>query len=221
MKKFANNQEYEKWREGGHSTRMAVYAVVMAVLIIGGLVAFNFYCSIAVDYPYNKQIGAHLNNAYDGSTPEIMKENLLLAKNAMIKAGLKPENYGKIFFWEQTADYQMEYTYRYIDGLINRTDYIIAWRDSHIGSDAPVLQDVYNEMLDDLRVEYKRNGPIDWAAKDAWMIKNHNWVMFSGYAAVVYIIALTTLMIYFIYRIFDDLPYSLRSYNSKHGVDTE
>ena len=218
MKKFNDEDQYYNWRNG-HEKRMCIYALTAFILLVSSFSAVVIYSRITVDYPYNKQIGAHLENTYAGSTPEIMKENLILAKEAMITAGLEPENYGKLFYWEQTPHYQMSYTYRYIDGLINRTDYIIEWRNLHINSGTPTFQDVYNEMITDLRTEYQHKDGIDYAARYAWILKYHGWAMYIGYATIVGVIITAVVMIYFLEKSENnDNPYDLQNYNQKHGI---
>jgi len=91
----------------------------------------------------------------------------------------------------------MSYTYSYIDGLINRTEYIITWRDIYINSTTTTtLQDVYDEMLDDLRIEYLRNGPIDWAAAPAWILKNYTIWYFHRLIVVIFEVLAVLLWLY-------------------------
>lgn len=150
------------WR----AKRVIALTIVISMVV---LTIFQLNYAINVDYRYNKKIGAYLANAYDASTFEIMKEYYIKAKQGMLDEGLTPDLYGKWFYWEQTPDWQMNYTYRYIDGLIARCDHYI--NQTKQGNITP-LTDVYNQMIENLRNESQRNGPVDWAARPAWMIKN-------------------------------------------------
>jgi len=192
MSKTRFKSEEDKNRYAKNTVLVAIILIVTAIVVP---VVIQVYRSIAIDYRYNVAIGGHLENALDGSTPEIMKENLLKAKEGMIAEGLTPDDYGAYWHWMQTPDYKMDYTYRYIDGLINRTEYVISWRDTNNATATPALKDVYNEMLDNLRTEYNRRGPIDWAAHPAWFIKYYSLWYFQGEFTVVWIIALLLLAV--------------------------
>jgi len=140
-----------------------------------------------VDYRYNRLIGGHLENALDGSTPEIMREELQKAKQAMMDEGLEPTDYGRFWRWQQTPDYRLDFTYRYIDGLINRTEFVVQWRNTYINATTTqTLKDVYDEMLSNLRTEYHRRGPIDWAAYPTWLLKYHTLWYFHFEIVLIY-----------------------------------
>lgn len=165
-----------------------VIATIVIVCILLGLFHANYL--INIEYTYNKTIGSYLANAYDASTFELMKENYVKAKQGMIDQGLEPTDYGKWFNWEQTPDWQMNYTYRYIDGLIARCDYYITVTTT--GSISP-FTDVYNQMITNMRNESIRNGPVDWTVWPAWEIKNapiYYWGLFFWiFGIIVAIIA--------------------------------
>jgi len=144
-----------------------------------------------VMYPYNKKIGAFLANAYDASTFELMKENYIKAKQGMIDEGLTPDLYGKWFDWEKTADWQMNYTYQYMDGLIARCDYYI--NQTKQANISP-FTDIYNQMIQNLRDESQRNGPVDWAARPAWVIK-YAPLYYWGMAVWIFTIAVCGIII--------------------------
>ena len=145
--------------------------IVAATIVIATVfsVAFHLNYVINVEYQYNRKIGSYLENAFDASTFEIMKENYISAKRGMLGEGLRPEDYGRWFYWEQTPDWQMNYTYSYIDGLVVRCDYYI--NVTKISNISPYT-DIYNQMISNMRTESQRNGPVDWTAKPAWLIKN-------------------------------------------------
>jgi len=145
--------------------------VIVGLILIGIVITVVYVGSYALGpgYQYNKKIRSLLANAYDASTFEQMKEWYLKAKQAMIDEGLENDMYGSYFYWDQTPDMQMAYTYQYIDGLVARCDMYIAQIENL--SVAP-LSDVYNQMITNMREESQRHGPVDWTAGPAWILKN-------------------------------------------------
>jgi hypothetical protein len=146
------------------------YRLIPTVIILSGIILglFHFNYILTVEYPYQKSIGTILDNAYDASTFELMKNYYIQAKNAMINQELTPNLYGKWFYWEKTPDWQMDYTYLYIDGLVSRCDYYINLTKT---TNISPLTDVYDQMITNMRTESLRNGPVDWTAGPAWVIK--------------------------------------------------
>jgi hypothetical protein len=208
MKIFKDEDEYLKFAKKYKKNTIQILAT-LAILTVLVSIATSFCIGIIVEYPYQKTIGAYINNADDASTPELMKQELVLARNGMIDQGLTPDLYGKFWWWQQTDDWKMNYTYAYIEGLINRTEYVIVWRNTNINASVSTsLQDVYDQMLANLRTEYHRNGPIDWATYPTWVLKHHTWAYFSGELIVSYILAMTVLGTYLFYTRWIKNPYS-------------
>jgi hypothetical protein len=170
---------YESYRKRA-KWGIPITIVIFAVLIS----AFHISYAINVEYRYNKNIGAYIENAYDASIFELMKENYILAKQGMVNEGLQPSDYGKFWFWEQTPDWQMAYTYQYINGLITRCDFYINQTET---LEINQFTDIYNQMITNMREESLRNGPIDWAAKPAFILKASVLYYFGG---LVWIVAL-------------------------------
>lgn len=150
-----------------------------AVLLVGvgiviatvlGVVGLSVDYSVNVSYQYRHSIGAYITNAYDASTFEVMKDNLEKAEGGMRSQGLEPTDCGRAWSWEQTQDWCMAYTYQYIDGLINRTQYYI---NLFKGNPNSTFTDVYTQAIHNMREEMNRNGPVDWAAYPTWALKYH------------------------------------------------
>lgn len=145
---------------------LVIVGSVVFAIVLG--VAFQLNYAINVEYPYRMAIGAHIDNAYDASSFEVMRDNLLRAKAGMVAQGLEPTDCGRFFSWERTPDMCMEYTYQYIDGLVNRTEF-------YIGQMSKLNQtqftDIYTQAIENMRKEMNRNGPVDWAAYPAWILK--------------------------------------------------
>ncbi len=207
VKNFKDQNEYVEFAKKYKKDTISILGVLTLLTILIPI-ATGFYVGVTVTYPYQKMIGAHLDNADDASTPELMKQELIIARNGMIEQGLTPETYGKFWWWEQTDDWKMNYTYAYIDGLINRTEYVIAWRNTNINaSSSTSLQDVYDQMLTNLRTEYHRNGPIDWAGHPAWILKYHTWAYFIGDLITCYVLVMIILGIGLFYTRWIKNPY--------------
>jgi len=198
-------EEKQKLRERHKTRSFRLIVGWIALVIILVPVITQTYRDIVVDYRYRKLIGGHLENALDGSTPEIMREELLKAKQAMIDETLEQTDYGAFWYWQQTPDYRMDFTYRYIDGLINRTEFVMQWRNTYINATTTqTLKDVYDEMLANLRTEYHRRGPIDWAAYPAWLIKNHTLWYFHFEILLIYEVVAIILLFYIIIKRWSD-----------------
>ena len=216
MVKFHSEEEWKKAKQRRFN-RTVYTTIFLVALVIAVPIVINAYGDIVVLYQYRRVIGAHLENALDGSTPDLMKQELIAAKQGMISEGLQTSDYGKFWAWQQTDDYKMDFTYRYIDGLINRTDYVIQWRNTYINATtSQTLQDVYDEMLANLRTEYNRRGPIDWTAYPTWILKHHGWWYFVGDILFVFVIAIALLILLVIYKgwkKYDKFGYSFSSYD--------
>ena len=156
-------------------------ALLVASIVGIGIYEANYI--VSVEYAYRTAIGAHIDNAYDASTFEVMRANLVLAIAGMEAQGLRPQDCGKAFHWEQTRDWCMAYQYEYLRGLVNRTDYYIR---TFTANNTSPFTDIYTQAMTNMRTEFGRNGPADWVAYPAWALKYHGlyywgvafWVLF-------------------------------------------
>lgn len=157
------------------SVVMWILCAICTIAFIGG--AIN---SFLIDYQYEAQIGAYMDNARDCLTPECMYEQVATAENAMRASGLTEEDYGQYFF--KKADNSMKFQYQHIDAILDRIKSVEQWKTEMYGSNATgveTMKDVYNEKMDNLRLYiHSENARSDWIAKDAWMLKKHFiWTM--------------------------------------------
>lgn len=160
--------DYERGeRIGKRLIKVGILMVVAAAVLA---IVFAAVFAITAEYQYRVSIGAHIDNAFDASSFEVMKDNLIKARAGMVAQGLEPTDCGRAFYWEQTPDMCMTYTYQYIDGLISRTDFYIEQMQTQ---NASKFDDVYTKAINNMRSEMNRNGPVDWAAEPAWMLKNY------------------------------------------------
>jgi hypothetical protein len=153
--------------------RIGLTLLVSAIVLI---VVWEPYYAIGVVYPYRQSIGAYVDRAYDASDFAVMHENLVLAEQGMRAQGLLPTDCAYFFSWEQTPDHCMAFSYNYIDRLINRTGY---YARLFAGLPNATLTDVYSQAMNNMRTEMLRNGPIDWLAWPAWLLKYHPLAYFS------------------------------------------
>ncbi len=150
------------------------------------LVGLGIY-GYVLDYKYERAIGAYLENARDTITPEAFKEQLLLFKQAVVDTGLIEADYGAM--WFEKPDNSMKFQTQHIDSIIGRADAMIQWQEaSYNTTSQPIyaspeaFRDVYNEKMNNLRKYIHAEGyRSDWIAEDAWYVKNHPIMYFSGW----------------------------------------
>lgn len=162
------------------------YAVFSLGFLVAGL-AYGAYGTVAVHYPYEREIGGHVRNAYEVNTPEAMIVELNLSVRGMRGLGLREEMYSAFFPWERTPDRSMAFQYSFIDQLINRTEAVIAWRTlAYSGNTTPeTLGDVYEQKMDNLR-SFMREGCeeaavcTDWIAREVYLLYYATPFYFDG-----------------------------------------
>jgi len=159
-----------KGRPKTMSARSVIGIVGIALLALGLITtALGVLGSMQVEAEYKRAIGSHLSNSYDAPTFEVMEVNLRKAWDGM-NATLAPEDCGRAFDWERTPDMCMAYQFQYIAGLASRIEsYIARVQQGNISQ----FSDVYEQMIQNMRHEFNRNGPADWVAHPAWLLKYH------------------------------------------------
>jgi hypothetical protein len=166
----------------------AITLVLFIVLIIFGV--YNYF----VSYQYDKQIGSYMSNAIDMIAPEGMLQQVQLAKQGMIDAGLTENDYAAV--WFKKPDNSMKFQYQHIDAIIERIQAVEDWKTKIAGNNTQIetLGDVYETKMTNLR-NYINEGGVrsDWIAKDTWYIKNHIVVYFGFWIGFI----LITLMLLF------------------------
>lgn len=178
---------------------------LMFLLVIWAVVAISF--GVYADYKYENAIGSHMEMAVDTITPESFKQELVLAKQAMLDAGLTENDYGAM--WLKKPDNSMKFQFRHIDSIIERADAMIQWKNTVYANQTSVpsgyasaeaFRDVYNDKMNQLRLYIKEGGiRSDWIAEDAWYVKNHPimylWLLFTLLWIIVFIISWTLIAI--------------------------
>ena len=149
-----------------------VLAIVTVFLVTVALVAFK----VGPKYEFQEAVHGHIDNAYSSPTPELMKENMQLARTGMVELGLTPDMYGRLMPWKQTPEWRMDYQYARLDAILERCDEVIAWRDTQDLTSGQIV-DVYREKMDTVRDLISDGGSVrysvDYLAYRAYMIENH------------------------------------------------
>lgn len=155
--------------------------IIFAISVIG-IGIYGYYIS----YQYDKEIGSYMENAVDMIAPEGMLEQVELAKQGMINAGLNEEDYGAWIFKKPSNS--MKFQYQHIEGIIERIKAVQDWKNKMAlnGTQIETLGDVYEQKMTNLR-NYIKEGGIrsDWIAKDTWYLKYHFvYAKFGGWISV-------------------------------------
>src|SRR6266568_2569392 len=85
--------------------------------------------------------------------------------------------------WQQTPQNRMDFQYSYTEQMINRA---IFYENYTQTQKAGQFTDVYNTALTNFRAEMDHNGPLDWVAHDAWMLKNgYYWTYYYALPLII------------------------------------
>jgi len=162
-----------------------VLAVVTIFLVATVVVAFK----VGPQYEYRDAVHGYIDNACSSPTPELMKENLQLARTGMVELDLTPDKYGRLVPWGQTPDWRMDYQYARLDAVVERCDEVIAWRDSQDLTSGQIV-DVYKEKMDTLRDLISGGNGVDYIAYRTYMIENHPFLYLYSPLMVVFLAGL-------------------------------
>ncbi len=168
---------------------------ILFSLILFGLISFSCY-QYYVDYKYETIIGSYMLNAKDMNTPDKMLEQLQMARQGMINAGLTDNDYGVFIF--KKPDNSMKFQYSHIDSIIERVEAVQQWKESTYGSDSVATEnmgDVYEAKMTNLRNFIMEDTRSDWIAKDAWYVKYHfilyiSWMVYMCSVLIECILAI-------------------------------
>ncbi|MEK6879898.1 MAG: hypothetical protein AABY22_09840 [Nanoarchaeota archaeon] len=169
--------------------------IVCAVLIVLVMLGFGFY-SYYITYSYERDVGSHIENAYEVNTPDRMINEIKLAKQGMVDSGLTEDDYGALVF--KKPDNSMRWQYDFLDSVIERAEAVQTWYNQTYGSGEGVtesLGDVYETKMDNLREFLKEGGRADWIARDAWLIKNHKVIYLEWIIWIILILILIGILI--------------------------
>src|SRR5690242_3678097 len=167
------------------SKAIGVGFLIIGILMIvtGGIACFER--GAIQEGQYNRVIGDWAKNAQDA--PTFQQSIVFLNKfiDGMKSEGLANDSntYNTPWSWEQTPQNRMDFQYSYAQQMINRANFYINYTQVQ---KAGQFSDVYNTALTNFRAEMDHNGPLDWVAHDAWMLKNgYYWTYYYAAGLIV------------------------------------
>jgi len=146
--------------------------IVAIVLVIYGLFAIK----LPADYYYNKHFGSHVVMAYDQASFEGAKEQILIVwqnMNETFKDRNLNEIYNTPWWWQQTYDNSLKAQEDYFIRLTKRIDDQIKEQQDILEGRKQILipyNQWYQQALENIRTEMKREGGLDWALSGAWYL---------------------------------------------------
>lgn len=188
-----------------HIAILSMIILLEILLIVGGYI---------VRYQYEREIGGYMSNAVDMVAPEGMLEQIQLAKQGMVDAELKEEDYGALIFKKPSNS--MKFQYQHIDAIIERIEAVIDWKEKVYGNESinvETLGDVYEQKMTNLRryIQGAEGGETfvvgersDWIAKDTWYIKNRLFWYIIWIFHIILILSIIGIFILIWYNLFND-----------------
>ena len=148
-------------------TGAAILIIGIAGVLVGGIASFER--GVINEGRYNLVIGDWAKNAQDAPTFQQAITFLQKFNTSMNSEGLTPDQYNTPWSWAQTPQNQMNFQYSYTTQMIARAVFYENYTQTQKSGQ---FTDVYNTALANFRAEMDHNGPLDWVAHDAWMLKN-------------------------------------------------
>lgn len=157
----------------------AIFGIVL--IIIGAVVAFNYYY-VAIPQ-YQRVMGDYALNAGDAPTLQEAGHWLQLFNDSMNREGLTSTMYNSPWSWDQTPQNRMDFQYKYISDIINIR---LPYYQKLANSTSCGFNDCYNLAITNFRAELNHNGPPDWVANGAWIIKNgYYWLPYIATGLII------------------------------------
>ena len=168
-------------------------------------IVYYFGIQFPADAAYNRIFRAHVVMAYDQASFEGIKEQvLILWRNMNETFGTEDLEhiYNTPWYWEQTYDNSLKAQEDYFRKLIGRIDKQIYEANQILSGNRTILMPYnqwYQQALDSLREEMRREGGLDWAIRGAWYLKHAPLAYWDGWiftpVETVLILAATALSI--------------------------
>jgi len=185
-------------KKKGDERKMEKGTIGIVVIVVSALIFGLGWAAIAIGdmtgpaYKFNYAVHSHMENAYYSNEPTLMKSELLMAIDGMHELGLTDEMYGAYWGWDKVASMRMSYQYRHLNGIVERIDSVIQWRNevysSNSGQMPETLGDVYEQKMDNLREFLNDECWSDWIAHDAFYANFHLFYFLSGLIILILII---------------------------------
>ena len=178
----------------------------MAILLVSAnllLGLWVFGLTLPVSVQYQREYGAHINMAYTQATFEGVRYEVITIWKNMNRSFTGFDylhTYSSPFYWDQNYENSLTAQNNYLRSLVNRIDsYIEQYQKLKNSAGASMLQDWYDQSMQNLRTEMKYEGGLDWVIRDAWLLAFHPeiyylnlvvWVIYGGCAIVWWFICL-------------------------------
>jgi hypothetical protein len=148
----------------------AAFLILGILMVVGGGIA-SFERGFINEGRYNLVIGDWAKNAQDAPTFQQSITFLNKFIDGMKSEGLANDTntFNAPWSWQQTPQNRMDFQYSYAQQMIARANFYINYT---AVQKAGQFSDVYNTAITNFRAEMDHNGPLDWVAHDAWMLKN-------------------------------------------------
>ncbi|HEX9240427.1 MAG TPA: hypothetical protein VF910_07240 [Candidatus Bathyarchaeia archaeon] len=162
----------------------AVFLILGILMVVAGGIA-SFERGFINEGRYNLVIGDWAKNAQDAPTFQQSITFLNKFIDGMKSEGLANDTntFNSPWSWQQTPQNRMDFQYSYTEQMINRA---IFYENYTQTQKAGQFTDVYNTALTNFRAEMDHNGPLDWVAHDAWMLKNgYYWTYYYSVPLII------------------------------------
>lgn len=150
----------------------------MAILLVSAnllLGLWVFGLTLPVSVQYQREYGAHINMAYTQATFEGVRYEVITIWENMNRTFTGFDylyTYSSPFYWDQNYENSLAAQNNYLRSLTDRIDsYIEQYQKLKNSAASSMLQDWYDQSMQNLRTEMKYEGGLDWVIKDAWLLK--------------------------------------------------
>lgn len=157
-------------------TALKIAGIALIVFAIALFVYAVFGIKLPADYYYNSHFGSRVTMAYDQASFEGTKEQILILwqnMNETFKDRNLNETYNTPWWWQQTYDNSLKAQEDYFVRLNKRIDDQIKEQQDILEGRKQILvpyNQWYQQALENIRTEMKREGGLDWALSGAWYL---------------------------------------------------
>jgi len=155
--------------------KMVVLAVLLWIVVVIIPVTAILTVYLPAHAEYNKKFASRVTMAYDQASFEGMREQITILWNTMNSTftGDYSLVYNTPWYWEQTYDNSLASQRDYLKALTRRIDTTIEEQNAILNGSKTIIipyYQWYQQNLDSLRTEMKREGGLDWAINGAWFL---------------------------------------------------
>lgn len=173
--------------------------ILLIILISGNLLLGGWVLGLTlpISVQYQREYGAHINMAYTQATFEAVKYEVTIVWENMNKSFAGCDylyTYNSPFYWDQNYENSLAAQNNYLRSLMSRIDsYIEQYTKLKESTSASMLQDWYDESINNLREEMKQEGGLDWVIKDAWLLKFYPIIYYLNVVVLVFYVLLVSI----------------------------